>query len=461
MFDNTGALLAGLDVLSNTTLRRAYSYAVSFSFLESDPMCGSGEYELVSFSLALSLAATGPAAFVSMLIGLYSAAADGTPQSSIEFWSAYVSVNGSAAPAYITFGLPDTFVLDISAAPTARYAIFFQPQVDLLWYAPAGATVPATGFGQAVGSYRSTNAGAQWSNSTLAAVRLVAIKAICSPTPTQTSSSSQTQTQTPSVSASQTGSPSNTATPSQTLTRSPTGSASPSGTPSQTETQSPSLTRTASQTPSATGSPSPTQTPTVTLTPSPSGTASTTASETRTASQTPSSTASGTRTASNTASLTQSASQTQSPSTTGHPNQLVFSNTGGNAAGVAGTLAIDASTARALDQSTFYGVSWKFPEVDPECGPGTYVLTALTLALSAPAAVPVSLFLALYRNAGAADSPTTSISLTSGLVNAVNGTTPAYYTVPLPATFSIDTSADTVGVTTYTVIWKPQPAVTW
>ena len=105
-------------------------------------------------------------------------------------------------------------------------------------------------------------------------------------------------------------------------------------------------------------------------------------------------------------------------------------------------------------------MSWTFPEVDPACGPGTYVFTALTLALSAPAGTPsVSFVLALYRNSGS--EPTTNLVLGSGIANLVYGTVPAYYTVTLPSTFTIDASADTPGTTTYTIAWKPQSAVTW
>lgn len=76
---------------------------------------------------------------------------------------------------------------------------------------------------------------------------------------------------------------------------------------------------------------------------------------------------------------------------TGFPEQIVFDNTDGTSDAIlpSGTVSIDPTHARA--------VSWSFTDADPDCGPGGYALSVLTLALSAPSSGTATIALALYR----------------------------------------------------------------
>jgi len=100
--------------------------------------------------------------------------------------------------------------------------VFYTASDAGFWFDPitSGGTVPTSGFGIAVGAFRSPNAGIAWVTESYAAVDILAQKTACSPTSTQTPS--QTQSQSPSSFETPTGtsSSSNTGTPSRTATES-------------------------------------------------------------------------------------------------------------------------------------------------------------------------------------------------------------------------------------------------
>ena len=110
-------------------------------------------------------------------------------------------------------------------------------------------------------------------------------------------------------------------------------------------------------------------------------------------------------------------------------------NTGG------GTAALAASSL--LGASPWFGLSFSLPEADPVCGPGKYQVTALLLPLSLNGTLPsgqLPLTALLY-----AANPATGAPLTNGSYYRVYfaapgpvSSTPAYYTVSLPGSWSID-----------------------
>jgi hypothetical protein len=61
---------------------------------------------------------------------------------------------------------------------------------------------------------------------------------------------------------------------------------------------------------------------------------------------------------------------------TGFPVEFVIDNT------QQGSRSIDGTRVQSLSQGVWRAVSWLWPEADPRCGPGAYVLSSLTLALS-------------------------------------------------------------------------------
>lgn len=58
--------------------------------------------------------------------------------------------------------------------------------------------------------------------------------------------------------------------------------------------------------------------------------------------------------------------------------------------------AISASGAGSIGTTDACAVSWFFPEVDPACGPGTYKLVSISLALSALSSVTATISVELY-----------------------------------------------------------------
>jgi hypothetical protein len=182
-----------------------------------------------------------------------------------------------------------------------------------------------------------------------------------------------------------------------------------------TQSTSQTLTRTRTQTRSQAATPS--QTPTITATPSQSPSPSQTISPSE--SQSPSS--------------APTPSQTQTPSVTGFPPQTVLDNTN------AGLNGVD-SAFRVLTATTLRAVSFYLPESDPVCGPGTYRLQTLTLALGG-ATGAVSIAVLLYPSDPTTALPDTASGFLRSTVAAfgpVQLASAAYLTVPLPPSWTID-----------------------
>ena len=385
-----------------------------------------------------------------------------------------------------------------------------QGAAALNWYAAlngASGFAPSAGLGAPITSFYSASSGvAIAARSGYPSFWLGGQKTLCSPTPTQTTSQSpsvsQTLTATPTVTRTETQSqspsqsPSQTASLSSTATRSGSGTGSSSGTRSATGTRSSSETPSASPTPSVTQTPSGTQSASSTLTPSatqtqsPSGTQ--TGSGTATRSQTPSATGTSTSTRSGTGTRTltgsrsgtrtgtpsQSSSAAPTPSespsatATGHPVQPVWSNArpfvpGGVSGADYGLLTGSAPpNSTALAAAVFLGVAWRFTEADPACGPGTYLLSEVRLAVSLAAAGPpssaaVSFLVSLYANdpvSGLPLQPPLALTTSAAVVSAV---TPAYATIPLPAPdFSLSSATSDPGAT-YTLAFLPSAPLRW
>jgi hypothetical protein len=243
-------------------------------------------------------------------------------------------------------------------------------KVELLWYSPVSSADPVAGLGRAVVQLSAADgSGPSWdAAAAFSSVRATANKTACLRSPSQSQSGSITQS----------GSSSQSQSSSQSLTQ----SQSPSQLPTPSSTQSSS----ASQSTSGTSSPSQSQSRSQTLSQSPSCT------------QSGSQTTSGSSSPSQSGSSSGSPSQTQSQTATGHPNGLVWSNTGGDAAGTGGSFSIEPTAATSLSSTGFTGIVWTFPNADPVCGVGYFRFTSLTLALSSDSPSSASLLVALYRN---------------------------------------------------------------
>ena len=116
-----------------------------------------------------------------------------------------------------------------------------------------------------------------------------------------------------------------------------------------------------------------------------------------------------------------------------------------NTAGL--TLPPSAVALRSLSPAALYAVSFYLPEADPGCGPGTYLLQTLSLPLSLIDALPGAGTLPLTALLYPAD-PATGQPLTGGgylkVLFAAPGpvtSTPAYYAVSLPATWTLNAAA--------------------
>lgn len=440
-----------------------------------------------------------------LFVGLYRATPEGFPTTSIALASSILRVNASDNPGYVTVGLPATFTVDISTAPTSVFALVFQPANALSWYEAVnvGGQTPASGLGQAVSSFSAADSSSSWvANAGFSSVWLGGQKTICSPSPSQTMSQSQSssRSQTLTASLTQTGSQSRTVTRSpsqtqsksltqtnsQTTTRTSTGTGSGAATSSQTQSRTLSSTRSQSPSASQSQSRSINATPTPTLTMSATGTR--TGSRTATKSQTPSSTSTssqsksmtrsksptGTRsqTRSRTASLSASSaatvSQTPSPSVTGHPIQPVWSNTrsfvSGGAVGADFPLQDGVNAAASLASAAFYGVAWRLFETDPDCGPGTYAISSLRLGLSRSATVAsgfVSFLVALYFNDPTSFLPIQPPIARASMVRSINAEGAASY-IDLPLTsFFIDSTTSEPATMSYTIAFQASEALQW
>ena len=491
--------LGAVDPSAQATFSAASTYAVGFAFVEGDDQCGPGRYRMTSVTLTLSRPPSTPSS-ISLVIWLYNAAPDGTPTTPVTFVSSLVSVD--VVPANVSFALPAAMSVDSSASLNPAFAVAFSPSNDVYWNAPlnGGANMPGTGTASALGLFSIANGpGHSWaavSSPTYGAVRLAAVKEICSPssTPTQTQTQSPSVTQTPTgtLTGSVTQSPSASATRSQSITRSVTQTQTRSETQTRSQSQSPSLTQSASltqsgsqaATPSGSGSasitqsrsqvPTPSQTQSQSLSPSEtqSGSASTTV--TPSCSGTPSATGSasaspsltGSRSPSQTTSRSLSSSQSASPTATGHPIQFVFDNTRGTSGaalpsrrralagdGVSGLGHAPRSLSGShvdVTTSDAYGIVFHFVETDAMCGPGQYDFQDFYLALSAPATVVASISVQLWENFNVPGVAASLRASTSAVVTV--GTTAAYATVPLSALFSLDSSVD--GPVDYTLVFQ-------
>jgi len=159
---------------------------VSFSWPEADVTCGPGPDSLASLTLALSqvnrrriiaslsapqvhpryslfdLQASAPSTNP-LLISLYSTdPSTYRPVSPPLLQFAWAPPVGST-PAYTTINLPVNWNVD--TVVTNRSAIVLSSTQPMAWVIPSDLdnNVPATGFGQAQGSFASSNAGAEWS----------------------------------------------------------------------------------------------------------------------------------------------------------------------------------------------------------------------------------------------------------------------------------------------------------
>ena len=162
-----------------------------------------------------------------------------------------------------------------------------------------------------------------------------------------------------------------------------------------------------------------------------SGSSTPTQSITPTSTQSPSATV----TSSNTASSSSTPSLTPSQTLTGFLTQPMIDNT------ARGTNSLSLSS-RTLGSATWFGLSFQLPEDDPVCGPGSYRLDALTLALSLNGTLPggvLPLTLLLYPANPATGAPLTTESFyhlffaSPGPVAA----SPGFVSAVLPAAWTI------------------------
>lgn len=129
----------------------------------------------------------------------------------------------------------------------------------------------------------------------------------------------------------------------------------------------------------------------------------------------------------------------------------MLSNTGGAAGAAGGRLTLRAAEAAPVPVGALAGVAWALPETDPACGPGVYRLTRLTLGLglAAPPAngSSIALAIALYSAAPESGAPAALLASASVEVDFSEAvTSPAYYSIPLPARFVANASAAAVTV---------------
>lgn len=208
--------------------------------------------------------------------------------------------------------------------------------------------------------------------------------------------------------------------------------------PSSTQTTSPSPT----QTPSATGS--------ATTSPSTTGTGSASPSQTRTP-PSQSQTSTGSATPSGTPSTAPTPTRTPSQSPSGFPVQPIVDNTALFAHGLDGAATLNVSGA------AWAGVVLYFPEVDPVCGPGAYVLTAAYLGLllgrgnAGVVIITASLFVA---------SPTTlrpAARVATATVKVSVGLSPVTRTLALPASFIANASSARY----WALVFNATAAVEW
>ena len=407
MLDNTNALYGAISASATRVVNSTAARGIVIGFPEADPVCGPGRYDLLSLTLALSAPSAGSVTLTfeifSFVWSTWATRLTGTTTVGVEL---------STSPSFVTLtlgvaGTSTPLVADTLASPTHLLVWYASAPVLLhdidlpLYNGAPDQNVPASGL-EGTGVYTPVLGARVDATETFGAdpydvypaLRLVGRKTVCSPSPTPTQTTTPSTSQTPSVSgsASVSGSTSQTATPSVSASvssspsESQSHSPSPLGTPSQSSSLSSSQSGTPSnfRTPSGTGSSSgtasrsPTQTPTLTQSGSATATpsASTSLSQVVTPSATPSQAVSLTRTPSQTAS--------------GFPQQVVVDNTARRLGD------IDGSSTFVLSGGTWRGVLLGWPEDDPGCGPGKYVLENLFLPLSASAATAVTLFASLY-----------------------------------------------------------------
>ena len=107
--------------------------------------------------------------------------------------------------------------------------------------------------------------------------------------------------------------------------------------------------------------------------------------------------------------------QTPSRSPSGFPGQRVIDNTNVGAGQISSAIYSNVSVGGSA------GIAWAFPEVDPKCGPGTYKLSSISLALSANATAAGLMFNLSLWAASAAPFPLAStVAYPTGITYAPN-----------------------------------------
>ena len=140
---------------------------------------------------------------------------------------------------------------------------------------------------------------------------------------------------------------------------------------------------------------------------------------------------------------------TQTPSPTGFPLQAAFDNTNGLANALYGSV-------QTISSTSYAAVSFYLPEADPACGPGKYALADVSLGLSLVATQPTIFSLSLHVADPVSWLPSTPLASVLASAPAV-GATPAYRTLPLPSTWTLDAVASR----SYVIVVSSDVAVGW
>ena len=142
-----GAILTGSSVLINTAL----SYGISWSFYESDPVCGPGLYQFTRLLLPLRRSSIDQTESQSLVVHLFVNDASGVPTGTKLLSTPAMGAipNSTAPPSVVSFFLPTGFSISSAAYPVGTsFTLDFKASQSLSWFSTSAPEIDGPpGFG--------------------------------------------------------------------------------------------------------------------------------------------------------------------------------------------------------------------------------------------------------------------------------------------------------------------------